>query len=375
MGIVRRMSERKAFKDYFDRAAAKALAAQVAAVHPSFDEAAFVRQACKGLKNLEFNGRVGQFGDALRVTLPEPIPEALAILERSLPPPLPDCESVTDGWLQWPLGQFVADHAVDHLEAAFPFMVELTQRFSSEFAVRPFIEHQQAEVIQRMEALTGHPSPHVRRWCSEGLRPRLPWGKKLTALAADPSPVWPILEALKDDPEQYVRRSVANHVNDIAKAHPELVIKRAKAWMKGASPEREWVVKHALRGLFKNGHPGALAVFGFHEPKHISVNFDLTPKRCKIGGQVTLHAELKSSHTKAQNLMIDYVIRYVSKTGGTSTKVFKWKELKFPAGDSITLEKRQAMKNVSIRTLYPGTHHVELQINGQRVAEASFEIV
>jgi len=368
------MSERKAFKDYFDRAAAKALAAQVAAIHPAFDEAAFVRRAGKGLGKLEFNARVGQFGDALRATLPEPIPEALDILGRSLPPPLPDCESVTDGWLQWPLGQFVADHATGHLDAAFPFMVELTQRFSSEFAVRPFIESQQDEVIKRMQALTDHPSPHVRRWCSEGLRPRLPWGKKLAALAADPSPVWPILEALKDDPELYVRRSVANHLNDIAKEHPDLVVKRAKAWMKGASPEREWVVKHALRGLFKDGHPGALAVFGFREPRGLSVNFEVTPKRCQIGGQVTLEARLKSSHTKMQKLMVDYVIRYVSKTGGTSTKVFKWKEVELPGRSVLELEKRQAMKSVSIRTLYPGTHRVELQINGTQVAEASFDL-
>ena len=145
-------------------------------------------------------------------------------------------------------------------------MIELTQRFSSEYAVRPFVERYPEATFKRLLALTDDPSPHVRRWCSEGTRPRLPWGAKLHHLVADPSPIWPILEALKDDDELYVRRSVANNLNDIGKDHAALVVERCQAWLEDGNAQRDWTVKHGLRSLVKDGDPGALAVMGYGPP-------------------------------------------------------------------------------------------------------------
>ena len=367
-------SERKLFKDYFDRAAAKALADQMHAVMPRFDRSAFVRRATRGLAKLEFNGRVQQFSSALAVGLPDSVPKALGIITESLPAPLPDCESVTDGWLQWPVGQFIADHGLEHFEPAMKAMTALTQCFSSEFAVRPFVEHRPDETFARLRTLTDHSSPHVRRWCSEGVRPRLPWGKRLTELVKDPSPLWPILEALKDDDERYVSRSVANNLNDVSKDHPAAVVARCKTWSRGAGPQRTWLIKHALRSLIKDGDSGALAVVGYGPPKKVAVSLQVRPRRAQVGATVTLCADLKNASSRTQPLMVDYVVHFVRARGQTSPKVFKWTQLRLGAGESATLQKKHALKRTTIRALFAGRHRVEVQINGVALADATFDL-
>ena len=366
--------KRKAFKDYFDRSAARALATQLHGADPAFDKKAFVRRATDGLEPLAFAARVRRFSDALRATLPSNVPRALEVIVKSLPPPLPDCEAVTDGWLQWPVGQFIADHGLEHFESSMAAMVELTQRFSSEFAVRPFVEHRPQETFARLRALTDHPSPHVRRWCSEGVRPRLPWGKRLNALILDPAPIWPLLEALKDDEERYVGRSVANNLNDLAKDHPEAVVQRCQKWTRRAPEARQWVIKHALRSLIKSGHAGALAVMGVGPADKISATLRIKPKRIAIGDAVDLVIVLKSGAKKTQRLVVDYAVRYARAQGTSAPKVFKWTNLSLDGGQETTLRKRHSMRPTTIRRLYPGRHDVIVQINGQPVAEASFQL-
>ena len=367
-------SKNKAFKDWFDQSAAQALASQVAGAMPGFDRGEFVRLASHDLGALEFSQRVRQFSSALRATLPEALPEALAVLGNSLPRSLPDCEATTDGWLQWPVGQFIADYGVQHFEESMTAMVELTQRFSSEFAVRPFVAQYPEATFQRLLELTQHPSPHVRRWCSEGTRPRLPWGKKLRALVEDPSPIWPILEALKDDDEIYVRRSVANNLNDIAKDHPDLVVARCKAWSRGGNAQRDWAIRRGLRTLIKDGDPGALAVVGFGPPQKLQTTLSLHPESIAVGGRVTLTAQLTTTAARAQNLAVDYVVHYIRKGDKTSEKVFKWTTVRLQGGGTATLEKRHPMRKTTVRALYPGVHRVELQVNGVRLAEAGFRL-
>jgi 3-methyladenine DNA glycosylase AlkC len=238
-------TDKNAFKDWFDAEAAHRLGVQVRGAWPTFPLSRFKKRATRGLDALEFHGRIYQFADALAECLPETPSEALDILRESLPPVNPDNEAINDGWLQWPVGHFIATRGLDDFELSFQTMVELTQRFSSEFAVRPFVEKYPERTIAALRNLTGHPSPHVRRWCSEGTRPRLPWGKRLDALVADPSPLWPILEALKDDPSPYVRKSVANSLNDIGKDHPDLLLDRCGRWQK--TPDRNGCGSYATR--------------------------------------------------------------------------------------------------------------------------------
>ncbi len=367
-------SDRKPFKEYFDRAAANALAAQVGRVTKSFDQKKFVRLAVKGLDELEFNGRVVNFSNALAETLPSSRPRAMAILNKSLPDPLPDCENVTDGYLQWPVGQFIADYGVDCFEESMELMIEMTQRFSAEYAIRPFVERYPEEIFKRLLKLTRHKSPHVRRLCSEGIRTRLPWGRKLTALIDDTSPIWPILEKLRDDDEIYVQKSVANNINDIAKDHPEQVVKRLKTWKKGSTPARDWVIKHALRTLIKDGNADALAIVGYGPPKKLKAQLSASPKSVKIGESVELQVDLISGHGRSQSLLVDYAVHYVRKNGSANAKVFKWKSIEILPDSSQTLKKKHSLKTTTIRALYPGEHVVELQVNGQRLASTKFKL-
>ncbi len=368
------MAEKKLFKDWFDAEAAGYLAAQIARVYPEFDGERFCRLATRDLEALEFSQRIRQFSEALSKLLPESPVGALDIVVRSLPEVLPGEESVTDGYLQWPLGQFIADRGVEHFEESFEAMIALTQRFSAEFAVRPFAERYQEQTLKRLLELTSHPSHHVRRWCSEGVRPRLPWGGHLKELMRDPAPLWPILEALKDDPSLYVRRSVANNLNDIAKDHPDLVAERCREWMKNAGPDRQWVVRHGLRSLVKSGHPGALEVMGFHPPREIEAELACSSS-VRIGQALNLSARLTNHAQKSQKLVVDFVLHYQRSKGKVSGKVFKWKNLSIGPGETTSLDKQHSMRKTTIRKLYPGLHRVELQVNGRQVAETEFELL
>jgi 3-methyladenine DNA glycosylase AlkC len=329
-----------------------------------------VRLASRDLIKLELASRVKQFAGALATTLPGDVPQALSILVDSLPPVLPDCDGVTDGWLQWPMGQFIADHGLPCFEESMVAMVELTQRFSSEFAVRPFVEQHPEKTFGRLQELTSHESPHVRRWCSEGVRPRLPWGTKLRALVTDPTPIWPILEALKDDREIYVRRSVANNLNDIAKDHPCDVVRLCRRWSKDSS--RSWLVGRALRTLVNAGDPDALAVIGYKKANSLSATLHVDRNRIARGAKIELIAVLQSNAARSQKLLVDYVVHFVRQKGNANAKVFKWKSVNIPARGHVELTKTHAMRETTIRVLYPGHHRVELQVNGRRVAETSF---
>lgn len=190
---------------------------------------------------------------------------------------------------------------------------------------------------------------------------------------ANPNPIWPILEKLKDDPELYVRRSVANNLNDIAKDHPDIVVERCRAWLGKGDDNRQWLVRHALRSLIKAGHSEALALIGFGPPDKLRAKLRITPGRIWVGGSVEMRVEISSTAKKSQRLMVDYVVHYIRKSG-TSAKVFKWTAVDLAANGEVALKKRHSMKLSTIRALYPGVHKVELQVNGMRCAESRFRL-
>ena len=228
--------------------------------------------------------RIRQFSDALAATLPSDKSTAIEILTRSLPAPMEGCDDLKSSWIQWPIAHFISEHGLPHYQQSMAALREITMRFTSEFAVRPFAAAYPEKVYRDLLKLTSDPNPHVRRWCSEGSRPRLPWGQRLNDLVADPSPLWPILDALRNDPELYVRRSVANNLNDIAKDHPELVVKKCAEWMKsGSNKELDQLIRHALRTLIKNGHPGALALLGYSPITKTEADFSITRNQVTIG--------------------------------------------------------------------------------------------
>ncbi|MBT6273785.1 MAG: hypothetical protein HOI95_06605 [Chromatiales bacterium] len=204
---------------------------------------------------------------------------------------------------------------------------------------------------------------------------RLPWGKKLKFLSADPGPIWPIVDALKDDSEEYVRQSVANNLNDIAKDHPEATIAFCRRLIDAPTASRTRIVNHTLRSLIKDGEPAALQVVGFGPPKGLSSTLTATPTQVAPEDKVVLRAEVSSASTRAQNLVIDYVVYFMRKNGGASPKVFKSTTLEIPGKTTLTFNKTHPLRITTIRALYPGTHEVAIQVNGVQLARTSFELL
>jgi 3-methyladenine DNA glycosylase AlkC len=241
----------------------------------------------------------------------------------------------------------------------------ITQRFSMEFSIRAFLNRWQAATLERMQDWVTHDHYHVRRLVSEGTRPRLPWGQNV-GLTADET--LPLLDKLHADPTRFVTRSVANHLNDVTKIDPDRVIARLEDWQKSgqqASKELDWMRRHALRGLIKAGHPGAMAHLGYHRDVPMTLShLSITPDPVARGDT----AEIALSLTTAQDapLIIDYVIDFVKANGKTAPKVFKWKNLAAKAGQPVALIKKHHFKdNATTFALYPGAHQLHVQINGQ----------
>lgn len=360
-------------------------------VWPGFDRRRFAQQAATGLDDLEFKARAMQLADALEATLPPDFSRAAQIIEASLAPPTPldaqgepvglasgdseaDDNAGLRGWVVWSLAEFVARRGMDDLPRALACLHALTQRFSSEFAIRPFIQRHPDAVFATLAQWVHDPSAHVRRLVSEGSRPRLPWGLRLQALVADPAPTLPLLRALQDDPSAYVRRSVANHLNDIAKDHPDLVAHWVQTHRPGASAQREALLRHASRGLIKQGHAPTLAAWGLARGLEGEARLRLSARRAPVGGDIGLEVLLHSTAATPQTLVVDYLVHHVRANGGTSPKVFKGWKLVLAPGEHCTLSKRHSLRPVTTRTLYPGRHRIELQINGEVCAEAAFEL-
>ena len=255
--------------DLLDREAIDCLAHNISLVHPDFDGKIFQRTALNGLNPLSILQRGHHLARALREHLPERYEDAVHILIRSLTPP----RTVTEDlglvvFFYLPHVSFVATYGLDpeHNGGHDPFEIsmvaqyELTRRFSAEFSIRPFLIKWPERTLAQLEQWTEDPDPHVRRLCSEGTRPRLPWAIRIPAFMKDPRPVLPILEALKDDSDLYVRRSVANHVGDIAKDHPRLAFELCERWLEGATKERKWLLRHAIRHPAKKGVKAALRI-------------------------------------------------------------------------------------------------------------------
>ncbi len=363
-----------AFKEVFDGAYLERLIT-------AFElEATGFRASVAALETLELKDRVHLIADGLRAHLPGDYRAQLGRLVAALPEAYPwvDGAPARPGWrgmLIWPWVSVIERHGLADPPASFEAMHALTQRCTAEFAIRPFLlEHREA-TFERLRAWVVDPSDHLRRLVSEGTRPRLPWGQRLGFLVEDPSPTLPFLEQLKDDPTEYVRRSVANHLNDIGKDHPELVVEICARWMEGAPEPQRRLVKHALRSLVKRGHAGALSVLGFAKDAKVRVEGLSHAESARIGGALEIAFELLSEATHEQPLIVDYAVHHVRADGGSSPKVFKLRVLDLPAGARRRLRKKHSLKVVTTRRYYPGRHRIEVLVNGRVLASSAFELL
>jgi 3-methyladenine DNA glycosylase AlkC len=365
------------FKTFINAAGVNVAAGHLARTNAAFDAAAFSAAIVPRLGALELKARAMCVADALEQHLAADFLSAADHIERSLAPvgSKGNAEGLA-GWILWPVGEFVARQGLLQPERALTCLRAITQRFTAEFAIRPFLVHHPQLVFATMRReWVHHESEHVRRLVSEGTRPRLPWGAQLKSLIADPSPSLPLLEALQDDGSEYVRRSVANHLNDIAKDHPSVLVEWLERHLPGASPERAALLRHASRTLIKQGHPRVLAAWGRGSALEGHASLELGPRQLTFGSAVTLALTISSRSARAQSLTIDYVVHHVKADGRTSPKVFKgWNAVVAP-GATVTLTKRHSVKPITTRRYYPGTHRVVIQANGQPVAEAAFDLL
>jgi 3-methyladenine DNA glycosylase AlkC len=367
----------KAFKHGLGSKAVLRIADNILVVEPTFAKRAFVRDAMTGLEALELKARVMHIAEMLRRHLPNDVVEAIEVLVHAGNSwDKGDPSSNTNSFAAWPVIEFVGVYGVEHFDVAMSALRQLTPLFSAEFAIRPIIEHHQAPALKLLASWTQDPNPHVRRLVSEGTRPRLPWGRQLKKFQQDPRPVLKLLEKLKDDTSEYVRRSVANNLNDITKDHADVVIDVCRRWSKNASTQRQWIIERATRTLVKQGNPEALKLLGFDPHSSVVIEaFTLKPNKLEVGEDLSFSFVLRSTSKQHQSLNIDFAIHHVRQSGARSPKVFKLKTLDLEGKGSISVVKIYKFRNITTRKYYSGRQALEIFVNGVSHAFAEFELI
>ena len=363
-------------KDGLDKAAIQRIAVGLCQVFPQFDSEAFVDEAQRAVVDLALKERV----DVLIVLMHRYLPQSFEEVAMGLMA-LPEHwdfgnrEDPLRGFAAWPVIDYVAHYGLEQPELSLKVLKALTHLFSAEFAIRSFILQYPALCHEFFLEWIKDDSEHVRRLVSEGTRPRLPWGKKLLLYINDPQDNLVLLSALRADSSLYVRRSVANHLNDIAKDHPQWVIDVCLLWQQEPHPLSEWVIKHGTRTLVKQGHPAVFQLLGYSQTVSLS-RATLTLKTPCIALEETLEfeCELVSSTSKDQQYVVDYQIDFVKANGKTRAKVFKLKNITLAASEVLTVTKAFSFKTITTRRYYPGAHRLSILVNGINVASQPFTL-
>ncbi|MDT0596036.1 DNA alkylation repair protein [Glaciecola petra] len=366
----------------------------------TFNSEGFVKQASHDLEDLELKARSVQICEALHAYLPTDFVISASIIQMSLANPSQDDTIFHDfqptglaGWVLHPVCDYIAqkgmENEAEHMSLAMNLLKACTKRFTAEFAVRPFLDAYPENCLRIFREWALDTDLHVRRLVSEGTRPYLPWGIRLKAFAKDPKPVIDLLEILKYDESEYVRRSVANSLNDIAKDHPDYVAEIAEQWLTEISKNdakldhknRHRMVKHACRTLLKNGHPKVLALFGYPPAQLQTCELSLNSNTVKLASETEnilnfrLLINSGSKATAQQALLIDYIVHHQKANGTLSAKVFKWKTATIEAQQTLAFEKNHSFKAITTRKYYPGEHKLEVLINGKIWASKNFTLL
>ena len=362
-------------KDSFGPQVAVEVAALLRAVDPAFAVDEFVVAATAGFDDLELADRSRAVAAALATYLPRDPAAAITLITRSLPTTAQSLRwQGMDSFMLWPFTMFIADHGLDTFEESMAAQHAITQLFTAEFSIRPFLQHRPEQTLRRLALWTTDPSEHVRRLVSEGTRPRLPWAPRLPAFIVDPSPVLPLLESLKDDPSDYVRRSVANNLNDIAKDHPQVTLDVARDWL-SEDPSRRPLVRHGLRTLIKAGDPQALDILGFDPDSAAQVvAVTVEPRSVHIGDPVSVTITVANPSDRPVEALVDFEVSF-ARPGGSARKVFKGVERSVAPGATVEVRRTVTLRQLSTRRVHPGPHAVVAQLNGRRSPAAAFEVL
>ncbi|WP_150243372.1 DNA alkylation repair protein [Nocardiopsis quinghaiensis] len=372
------MSGEYSLKKHFTGETATILGERIQSALPGFDTAGYAAEVDRRVPGLELKDRVLVLAEGLRSRLPEDYTKALDVLRATLGDELPEGQGMfTVSWFLMPVARYVEEYGLDHPGESLDFLEAVTRCHTAEYAIRPFIAEHRETTMERVREWASDPSHNVRRLASEGTRPRLPWASRLPFFVENPAPVLEVLELLRSDPSDYVRKSVANNLNDISKEHPETALATVRRWSRESpTPETAWIVKHALRTLVKEGNQEALAVLGTTGGEHIKVHgMTARPAALRLGDTVTLRFAVENTDTRAHRVTVDYVVHHVRKNGRLIPKVFKLSDLDLAPGQVRHLEKAHTIREVQTRRYYPGEHLVDVQVNGLTMATERFELL
>ncbi|WP_018751286.1 DNA alkylation repair protein [Paenibacillus sanguinis] len=360
-------------KSIYSEAFLRGFGEKIHIVYPRFDAAQFVADTMDDTwEERELKARIRQITLTLGQQLPPGFGDAIKILYAVAQ----DCTGFP--YLFFP--DFVEVFGSNEADwpLAMQALEDFTSKSSAEFAVRSFILRDPKRMMLQMEEWSRHSDEHVRRLASEGCRPRLPWGQALGPFKQDPTPILPILEQLKADPSLYVRKSVANNLNDIAKDHPELVLDLARRW-KGTHPHTDWIVRHGCRTLVRKAGPAALELFGYaqasgDEPLTKFAAIATDPASLQIGDSCELHYELAIRPGQPAKVRIEYGIDFVKSGGRTSRKLFLLSDKTVPGGTKLSSSRRHSWADLTTRRHYPGEHRIALLVNGVEVAHTLLQL-
>ena len=342
-----------------------------------FNKPLFLKEALRGLNGLELKQRVHHIINALHQIFPSDFKETAYILHKMKSNWDYGCSNDRlRAFAAWPVVDYVAVYGLEHPKESLDVLKNLTSLFSAEFAIRPFITKFPHYCMQQFSIWVEDESENVRRLVSEGTRPRLPWGEQLKQFIDDPRPNIPLLDALKNDKSLYVRRSVANHLNDIAKDDEALVIETCKLWQTVSNTEEvHWIIKHASRTLIKKGNADAFALLGYTEAPLIRISdVKISKTHVAIGQHLNFSFNVSSKARKMQHLVVDYAMYFVKANGQKRAKVFKLRNIKLNSDETLLITKSHSFKAISTRKYYPGMHRIEILVNGISFATTSFHL-
>ncbi|REK15963.1 MAG: hypothetical protein DWQ40_09825 [Actinobacteria bacterium] len=369
--------ERFSLKDHlFNKEKVDYLSGLLEEAVEGFDRARFSRTVVSGMADLELKQRVAFIAGVLTDYLSPDFETAAKQISNALPPPLDPTLTDDDfgDFILAPFGQYVQDHGLEHFDISMGLIKEITKRFSMEGPIRPFIDAYPGQTLEVLQTWARDENYHVRRLVSEGTRPLLPWAPRISLDVRDPLP---LLDLLHADPTRYVTRSVANHLNDIAKIEPGLTVDTLRRWRSEAKQdpaELDWMTNHALRTLIKRGDPAAMELLGYSPQPSVEARLDVATPIVRPGEALEFSVDLRAG--REENLIVDYTIDFVKKSGATSGKVFKLKRLSMESDEDLTLVKRHPLRaNATTYSLYPGLHSVTVMVNGVALATADFEVV
>lgn len=360
-------------KELFNKKLIEAIASRIEGQANHFNKEAWIANCLKGIKPLELKERSNFLGDQIKLILTGTIEEEKKRILALLGPEIK--ENTEIGYMPFenmPISSMLSNwrFSKSELPVVFEILKPLTKAFTSEFSIRPILKKYPNETFEFLLDCAIDQNSHVRRLASEGCRPYLPWDEKIQFLEDDPSPIFMVLKKLIHDESKYVQKSVANNLNDISKKHPQKVIEFLKNQQKSKSSQ--WITKQALRTLIKNGNTEALKLLGYQKIDLSQFDFELSSKSIHIDEKLIMELRIPAQN-KLLNLLIDYAIYYVSKTGIQRRKVFKWTTLN--GTNEFKLKKTVSFKKINTRVYYPGTHKIELLINGEPMAARSFELL